>query len=73
MIALLPHEQRVVDEKTALDELRSKLAAFFDTETFKLVAPGEKNRLSRQFVAMQAYSSILGERIAVFTCPEEFR
>lgn len=73
MSGLTAYQGRVVAEKAELDGKLTALVAFFDSPVFAGLDGSEKNRLSRQAVAMQAYSSILGERIAVFTCPEEFR
>ncbi len=73
MSGLAAYQGRVAAEKAELDDRLTKLVTFFDSPTFAGLDGNEKNRLSRQAVAMQAYSSILGERIAVFTCPEEFR
>lgn len=63
---LLPHQQRVVDEKLELDEKLTKLGAFFDTPMFAGLDEDEKSRLERQEEAMTKYSVILGERIAAF-------
>jgi hypothetical protein len=61
-----PHQQRVVDEKTELDEKRAKLAAFYETEIFASLSQEEKDRLEHQGFHMGAYSDILGARIAAF-------
>ena len=61
---LLPHEQRVVDEKAELDERREKLTAFYSTPIFHSLSESEQSRLMAQGVAMRTYSEILGERIA---------
>lgn len=61
-----PHQQRVVDEKNDLDDKLSKLSAFFDNPIFGKLAVDEKQRLVRQEAAMDAYSKVLGERIAAF-------
>ena len=63
---LLPHEQRVVDEKAELDERRKKLTAFYSTPIFHSLSASEQSRLLAQGVAMRTYSEILGERIAAF-------
>lgn len=73
MSGLAAYQGRVVAEKAELDGKLTALVAFFDSPVFAGLDGNEKNRLNRQAVAMQAYSSVLGERIAVFTCPEEFR
>ena len=61
-----PHQQRVVDEKTALDEKIEKLRAFFNTAIFANLHPDEQERLRIQFGYMVSYSSILEERIKHF-------
>lgn len=61
-----PHQQRVVDEKTELDERRAKLDAFYSTPIFHGLPESEQSRLLSQGVAMRTYSEILGERIANF-------
>ena len=62
----LPHQQRVVDEKSELDEKLSKLDAFLRTDTFKRLRNEEQILLGRQATAMRIYSGILGERIKLF-------
>jgi uncharacterized protein len=53
-------QQRVIDEKRALDERLAKLVAF--------LSKGEPDELLwRQKVLMKEYSYILGERIKRFT------
>ena len=61
------HQQRVVAEKTDLDEKIEKLKSFFDTEVFKGLDIAEQNRLTVQVAAMQLYSQVLGHRITAFT------
>ena len=60
------YEQRVIDEKDALDTKRSKLSAFFQGALFVTLLAEEKDRLRRQGIIMENYSVILGERIAAF-------
>lgn len=63
-----PHQQRVIDEKTELDDKLTKLKAFIDgTAIFAGLPDDEKERLVRQHSCMTEYSEILGERIAAFT------
>jgi hypothetical protein len=62
-----PFQQRVIDEKKELDEKLQRLGAFFDNETFNGLPEDERIRLKRQESLMQAYSEVLGERIAAFT------
>lgn len=62
-----PHQERVVTEKTELDDKRQKLTAFIGTnETYRTLDKMEQSRLNRQLEAMTLYSNILGERIAAF-------
>lgn len=63
---LMPHQQRVVTEKTELDEKIDKLVAFFETQTFKNLPLDEQSRLARQCEHMGKYSEVLAERIAAF-------
>lgn len=62
-----PHQQRVVDEKTELDEKLDKLKTFIETSpVFKSLHTDERRRLGRQFDVMAEYSSILSQRIDAF-------
>ena len=64
---LLTTSQRAVtEEKRLLDEKLSRLMVFFGTEDFGMLDDAEIERLLRQSEHMQAYSTVLGERIAVF-------
>lgn len=63
---LQPHQQRVVDEKTELDERLTKLIAFFDSSIFAGLPTDEQGRMKRQADHMTNYSVVLGERIAAF-------
>lgn len=65
-----PHQQRVVDEKTELDDRRSKLAAFLYTGTFEALDAAERERLEKQLRLMTSYSDVLAERIKAFTAGE---
>jgi hypothetical protein len=60
------YQQRVVDEKSALDEKIEKLKAFSTTKVFADLLTAEQVRMLRQRAAMQEYSDILGERVAAF-------
>lgn len=61
-----PHQQRVLAEQTELDDRLTKLQAFFSNPIFYGLPADEQDRLQKQAVAMQAYSEVLGERIAAF-------
>ena len=59
-------QKRVVVEKEELDLKLERLKLFFNNEIFDKLKSDEKERLSRQLIAMNAYSDILGERISNF-------
>jgi len=68
---LKPFQQRVVDEKSALDEKLSRLRVFIGSDcpastTFLELPREEQNRMIAQCRVMTEYSSILGDRIAAF-------
>lgn len=63
---MLPYQERVVAEKSELDERLAKLDAFGRTESFASLPSEEQGLLNRQHSVMEEYSRILGERIAVF-------
>ena len=59
-----PYQERVVEEKMALDKKIEALNAFLkEPKTTCLI---ELERLQRQLVVMDEYSGVLGERIAHF-------
>lgn len=58
-------QQRVVEEKLALDDKLKKLEAL-PSVIFSALPEAEQSRLERQRVCMQNYSNVLGERIANF-------
>lgn len=63
-----PHQERVITEKTELDDKRTKLAEFIKSNpVFDELHPQEQLRMHRQLQAMELYSDILGERIEAFT------
>lgn len=59
-------QQRVVDEKQALDEKIQKLTAFVVGSIFSGLDEDERSRLSIQLQHMIGYSEVLGQRIAAF-------
>lgn len=64
---MAPHQQRVVDEKSDLDEKIAKLHAFIEgNDFFRTLPSDEQERLRQQRLAMTVYSDILGERIQHF-------
>lgn len=64
---LKPHQQRVVAEKSELDERIGKLDAFVLSDEFAdLVGFDEMCRMINQLHVMKQLSAILGERIAAF-------
>ena len=61
------YQERVIEEKRALDVKLKKLRYFVDNDAVFVGLPqAEKRRLNRQLNAMEAYSYVLGERIAAF-------
>lgn len=66
-MSLQPHQQRVVDEKTELDDNRAKLNGFFGSVIFAGLPEDEQSRLWLQIEVMDDYSRILGARIAAFS------
>lgn len=63
------YQERVVAEKTALDDKIAKLSAFAGSSRLALVEEHEQLRLVRQLAIMREYSAILEERIQHFTPP----
>ena len=64
---LQPHQQRVVDEKTDLDEKANALSQFIGCNPiFGTLAPAEQELLKLQNDVMWQYSTILSARIAAF-------
>jgi len=62
-----PHQQRVVDEKIALDDRIEALANFINSSAiFQVLDDNERLLLTRQLSAMQLYSRILQLRIINF-------
>jgi len=64
---MLPHQQRVVDEKAELETKLVALSRFISIGgVFETLDPAEKVRLRAQRNAMNEYHDILAERIAAF-------
>lgn len=64
---MAPHEQRVVDEKEALEDKVRKLEVFIQTnETYTSLENMDKLLLAMQLSTMQTYAAILATRISRF-------
>lgn len=65
---LLPHQQRIVDEKTELDLKIFNLQKFIEsnTTTYDNLSSYEKGDLTQQLHMMELYSKILQRRINRF-------
>ena len=64
---MLPHQQRVVDEKTELDIKAKALSNFIgNNPVFDDIDAEEQERMKEQCEIMWEYSEILGKRIAAF-------
>ena len=63
---LLPHQQRVVDERAELTTKLSALLAFFQGPVFPTLDEAERSRLRNQARFMDGYAAVLEERIAAF-------
>lgn len=65
--AMLPHQQRVVEEFAQLDERLEKLRTFIDSSpVFATLTDAERVRLRVQADYMAGYARVLTERIGVF-------
>jgi hypothetical protein len=56
-------KERLVDEKTQLDEKIEKLEAFSLTENFRGIDAVQQSLLNAQLFSMKTYSQILLERL----------
>lgn len=63
------YQQRVVDEKSELDDMLSKIGTFLAGSKVEALPLAEQRRLARQWQYMRAYSDVLGERIEAWTAP----
>ena len=63
---LQPHQQRVVAERTELDDKLGKLQAFITGAKFDSVPDAEQGRLVLQHHIMTALALVLEQRIAAF-------
>jgi len=62
-------KSRLLAEKAELDEKRSKLDAFQNSEAFQKIEPFQMSLLNIQAQAMATYSQCLLERIAWLETP----
>jgi hypothetical protein len=62
-----PYQQRVLDEKAALDEKIDKLDIFRAGTIFPTLPTDEQNRLNLQLSFMRSYSGVLTDRINAWT------
>ena len=60
------YQERVVEEKQALDLKLAKLVGFCGTREFASLPTDEQRRMKRQWREMEGYSEVLGERIDAF-------
>jgi hypothetical protein len=63
---MMPHQQRVVDEKKELDTKLTKLTEFMLTDTYKALGNKDKDLLVSQSIVMTTYGKILEQRIGLF-------
>lgn len=63
---LAPHQERVVEEKTGLDEKVGKLEEFVKGTIHNTLGEDEQKRLADQLHHMKEYAKILGHRISAF-------
>ena len=59
-----PHVERMITEKSELDAKLEKLEAFIRGSIFSGLHSDEQNDMLNQIAIMNAYSRILGSRIA---------
>lgn len=65
-LLLLPHQQRVVDERAELTIKIDKLSAFVDAPLFQGLPPAEQVLLLQQLHYMGKYLNVLTKRITAF-------
>lgn len=66
MKELQPHQQRVVEERTELEDKLGKIHAFITSEKFASIPDDEQGRLVLQHKLMESYALVLEQRIAAF-------
>jgi hypothetical protein len=63
---LQPHQQRVIDELTELDERIGKLFGFTNSSIYNSLEESDRALLGIQLSVMQTYAQILHKRIQRF-------
>lgn len=58
-------KERLIQERSDLDDKLNKLLSFLMSETFEELSPIEQTLLEVQAYVMKAYSKVLAERIAI--------
>lgn len=61
-----PYQERVIKEKSELDDKLSRLRPFIGSPKFVELPDAEQQRLIKQAKLMELYSEVLAERIAAF-------
>ena len=67
---LQPHQQRVVEEETELNDRLNKLKAFIGTPLYLSLGLNEQVRLCEQLAHMKGYSEVLNRRVNAFYIPK---
>jgi hypothetical protein len=68
-MTFLPHQERVIEEKKALDEKIGKLRTFLRSDpsnVLNTLGLAETDRMESQLSLMVKYSNVLAERIGNF-------
>ena len=60
------YQERVIEEKKALDDNLSRLIPFIGSDLFTTLVAAEQKRLRRQEMLMELLSDVLAERIEEF-------
>ena len=61
-----PHQERVVEEETLLNEKIEKLETFIGGDKFLTIDRSEQERLKEQLTHMMKYTLVLRKRIHAF-------
>jgi hypothetical protein len=64
---LQPYQQRVVEEKSELEERLAALHRFIDGDVYSKLDEAERGRLRQQRYFMNGYAQVLRERIDAFS------